>query len=63
MASFIAALILITIIYLVVWKVGKKRDEAIEMQRRQVLAEKTNSRNMRIRVERAERRASVAAGY
>lgn len=58
MASFIAALILITI----VWKVGKKRDEAIEMQRRQVLAEKTNSRNMRIRVERAER-ASVAAGY
>jgi len=51
MAGFIAAFILITVIYLIVWKAGNKREEAKEMEpleRQKVLAEKTNPRNTRV---------------
>jgi len=48
MAGFIAAFILITIIYPIVWKAGNKREEAKEMERRKVLAEKTNPRTTRV---------------
>ena len=44
MIGFMAAFLLITIIYLVMWRIGNKRGEERERQRRQILAEKTNSK-------------------
>ncbi|KAL2052483.1 hypothetical protein ABVK25_007355 [Lepraria finkii] len=63
MVAFMAAFVIITLVYLVMWKVGNKRGEAQEMQRRQMLAEKTNPRNTGVMDDKSGARHSVAPGY
>lgn len=64
MIGFMAAFVLVTVAYLVMWKIGNKKGEAKEMQRRQVLAEKTHPRNTKIMEDDKLRdRISVAPGY
>lgn len=70
MIGFMAAFVLVTVVYLIIWKIGNKRGEAQEMQRRQVLAEKTNPRNTRImngngngNDDKSGDRISTAPGY
>ncbi len=48
MIGFMAAFVLITLVYLVMWRIGNKKGEAKERERRQVLAEKTNPRNTKV---------------
>lgn len=49
MIGFMAAFVIVTAVYLVMWKVGNKRGEAKEMERRADLREKgTNPRNTRV---------------
>ena len=60
MAAFIAGFIIITVLYLIIWKVYNKRSEAGEMQRRHILAEKTNPRNTRVMEDKAGNRVSTA---
>lgn len=60
MAGFIAAFIIIAVVYLIIWKVYNKRSEAGEMQRRHILAEKTNPRNTRVMEDKAGNRVSAA---
>lgn len=45
MIGFMAAFVLITLGYLVMWRVGNKKGEAKERERRQLLAEKTSPRD------------------
>ena len=64
MIGFMAAFVLITIVYLVMWKIGNRRGEAKERQRRQMLAEKTqSSKPMVMENEKARDRIGVAQGY
>ena len=63
MVGFMAAFVIITATYLVIWKLYNKRSEAKEIQRRHVLAEKTNPRNTRVMDEKAGDRISVVPGY
>ncbi|CAD6577642.1 MAG: hypothetical protein ASARMPRED_008353 [Alectoria sarmentosa] len=60
MAGFIAAFILIPVVYLIIWRVYNKRSEAREIQRRHSLAEKKNPRNTRIVEDKAADRISAA---
>lgn len=60
MAGFIAGFIIITVVYLIIWRVYNKRCEAREIQRRHILAEKTNPRNTRIMEDKAGNRVSAA---
>ena len=48
MVGFMAAFVIITAVYLVIWRVNNKRSEAKEMERRTSLAERTNPRNTRV---------------
>ena len=63
MVGFMAAFVLIASSYLILWKLYLKRSEAKEVQRRHVLAEKTNPRNTRVMDEKAGDRSSAAPGY
>ena len=63
MIAFMAAFVIITLVYLVMWKVGNKRGEAQEMQRRQMLPVKTNPRDTRVMDDKSGARHSVAPGY
>ena len=60
MAGFIAAFIIIAVVYLVIWRLNNKRSEVGEMQRRHVLAEKTNPRNTRVMEDKAGNEISAA---
>ena len=60
MVGFIGAFIIITALYLIIWRVYNKRSEAREMQRRHILAEKTNPRNTRVMEDKAGNRVSAA---
>ena len=63
MVAFMAAIVIITLVNLVMWKVGNKRGEAQEKQRRQKLPEKTNPRNTGVMDDKSGARHSVAPGY
>ena len=60
MVGFMAAFVIIAASYLIIWKLYNKRSEAKEIQRRHVLAEKTNPRNTRVMDGKAEDRSSAA---
>ena len=60
MAGFVAGFIIITVAYLIIWRVYNKRSEATETQRRHILAEKTNPRNTRVMEDKAGNRSSAA---
>ena len=53
MVGFMAAFVIITAAYLVIWRINNKRSEAKEVERRTSLAEKTNPRNTRVLEEKA----------
>ncbi|KAL9128426.1 MAG: hypothetical protein Q9217_002888 [Psora testacea] len=68
MIGFIAIFFLITAVYLVLWKIGNKKGEAKERERRQILHEKTtNPRDTSItevhEMDKGENGGSVAQGY
>ena len=63
MVGFMAAFVLITTIYLILWRINNKRSEAAEVQRRQSLAEKIDPRNTSVWEDRDEKRASAAPGH
>lgn len=64
MIGFMAAFVLITAVYLVMWKIGNRRGEARERERRQLLAEKTNFSDAKVMEdEKGRDRISVAPGY
>ena len=60
MVGFMAAFVIITGAYLIIWRIYNKRSEASEVQRRHILAEKTNPRNTRVMDDKAGNRASAA---
>ena len=65
MIGFMAAFVLITVVYLVMWRIGNQRGEELERQRRQLLAEQTNPRNTKIYEDSkgADTISTVAPGY
>ena len=60
MIGFMAAFLIITAVYLIIWKFSNKRSEAKETQRRHILAEKTNPSNTRVIEDKTDNRASAA---
>ena len=56
---------IITVVYLVMWKVGNRKGEDRERQRRQILAEKTDTKNRTVfeNVKGGNSNGSVTPGY
>ena len=49
MVAFILAFVVVTALYMVMWKAGNRREERTEIQRRQMLREKAiNARNSKV---------------
>ena len=68
MIGFMAAFVLITLAYLLLWRLGHSKGEAKERSRREELHEKlTHPRNTRVfavhEMDRPEDRSSVSQGY
>ena len=68
MIGFMAIFVISTAIYLVFWKIGNRKGEAKERERRQILHEKTtNPRNTRVMevhdMDQGSNRDSTAQGF
>ena len=64
MIGFMAAFVIVTVAYSVIWKIGNRKEEAKEMQRRQVLAEKTRPRDSKTAQDDDSREGiSAVSGY
>ena len=68
MIGFMAIFVLVTTVYLVLWKIGNKKGEAKERERKQILHEETtNPRNTRVievhDMDKGDNRDSIAQGF